>query len=335
VDAKGHKYDVDHINGNKQDNRLCNLQYVSRLEHARKTRATTTFRDNQHTRPVSRISPDRCTVVTFASVCEAAKSVGSKTSGQVSRACTRSPLVGEWHVQYEDSIEKELPEFGGFNKGGFQTRRAVIATHCGTDVTRTYENASECAAALGFSREHVSSACSRSNFSKGYFWRYADEAVAHVDELFRPSTLLPVQVSSHGRIKMKRGCIVEPVTNWGDSRYKRYGGFFVHTLVADAFLGPPPLDSEGRRYDVDHIDGDPANNYLWNLQYLSRAEHGNKTHSVSTRSSLHKRAKRKIDSSAPSKMRRGKDLKPRKKRRVAQVCVQTAETIDHHSSPTI
>ena len=82
VDAKGHKHDVDHINGKKQDNRLCNLQYVSRLEHARKTRATTTFHDNRHTRPVSRISPDRCTVVTFASVDEAAKSVGSRTSGE-------------------------------------------------------------------------------------------------------------------------------------------------------------------------------------------------------------------------------------------------------------
>lgn len=45
------------------------------------------------------------------------------------------------------------------------------------------------------------------------------------------------------------------------------GSATVHSLVMLAFRGPPP-----RGLEVRHLDGDPANNRLTNLEYGTRAE---------------------------------------------------------------
>lgn len=47
----------------------------------------------------------------------------------------------------------------------------------------------------------------------------------------------------------------------------RRKGYYVHRLVMDAFVGPLPAGLETR-----HLDGDPENNRLDNLQYGTRSE---------------------------------------------------------------
>ena len=50
--------------------------------------------------------------------------------------------------------------------------------------------------------------------------------------------------------------------------------YFVHRLVAAAFLNPPPAPD---MWQVNHLDGDPSNNHVTNLQYVTPSE--NQKHS--------------------------------------------------------
>lgn len=54
----------------------------------------------------------------------------------------------------------------------------------------------------------------------------------------------------------------------------RQRAVMVHRLVALAFLGPPP---DGKT-QVNHVDGDPSNNSITNLEYVTPSE--NVRHSI-------------------------------------------------------
>ncbi|CAE7635044.1 unnamed protein product, partial [Symbiodinium sp. CCMP2456] len=79
------------------------------------------------------------------------------------------------------------------------------------------------------------------------------------------------QVSSHGRVSTATGKVYFGQAN--DSGYLKVSvdgqHYYVHRLVATAFLGPPP---DPTCWQVNHIDGNPANNLLTNLQYVTPAE---------------------------------------------------------------
>ena len=79
------------------------------------------------------------------------------------------------------------------------------------------------------------------------------------------------QVSSHGRCCSTRGII-----SYGSLKANGYcavhicnTNLLVHRLVAFAFLGPPPHKTA---WEVHHRDGDPANNRVENLEYVTRSQ---------------------------------------------------------------
>lgn len=61
---------------------------------------------------------------------------------------------------------------------------------------------------------------------------------------------------------------------WKDARRIRYGQYVyttvgsMHRLVAYAYLGNPPSS----KHEVDHIDGNPANNDISNLRWVTHSE---------------------------------------------------------------
>ena len=100
-------------------------------------------------------------------------------------------------------------------------------------------------------------------------------------EAWRPVEGWPYEVSSLGRVR-RRG----PRKNWKSKEFvstyknKRNGYLFVilsagprrltknvHKLVAEAFLGLPPPG-----YRVNHIDSNPSNPALSNLEYLTQSD---------------------------------------------------------------
>lgn len=88
------------------------------------------------------------------------------------------------------------------------------------------------------------------------------------------------QVSSIGRVRNKyNGRILHPQNN--GVGYRRIGlgpannnrKFYVHRLMASAFLGQMP-----KGYEVNHIDGNRSNNVLENLEWVTSSE--NTKHAV-------------------------------------------------------
>ena len=113
-------------------------------------------------------------------------------------------------------------------------------------------------------------------------------------EVVAPETLAKglswPRVSSLGRYQDCNGVIKEPIP--AASKYASVGAFgksySFHGLVVRAFIGPVP---EG--CTVDHIDNNPSNNHLSNLQYLSRSEQVKKSYATNhnRKSSAPKRSK--------------------------------------------
>ena len=79
---------------------------------------------------------------------------------------------------------------------------------------------------------------------------------------------MPQQVSNHGRVRTANGIITEGSERPNGYRQAGINGktHYVHRLVAQAFLGPPPSE---KHTQVNHIDGDPANNRADNLEWVT------------------------------------------------------------------
>lgn len=99
-------------------------------------------------------------------------------------------------------------------------------------------------------------------------------------EIWRNVKNYPYKVSNFGRIKRAtpaRGTRIDGklklnLNMYGYLQVNLYKTgkrkhFFVHRLVAEAFIGPCC-----NGYEVNHIDGDKTNNYVWNLEYVTRSE---------------------------------------------------------------
>ena len=86
-------------------------------------------------------------------------------------------------------------------------------------------------------------------------------------------------VSSYGRVKSSKG-VISLGSSHGGYYYVFIArqNFYVHRLVAAAFLGPSPHKGP---WQVNHMDGDSANNRAINLEYVTPAE--NVQHSYLTR----------------------------------------------------
>ena len=90
------------------------------------------------------------------------------------------------------------------------------------------------------------------------------------------------QVSSHGRMLNPFGVIsfgsLQPS---GYFRVRMRGeAFLVHRVVANAFFGPPPREDA---WEVHHKDGNPSNNHISNLQYVTRSENVSHSYAAGAR----------------------------------------------------
>ena len=85
------------------------------------------------------------------------------------------------------------------------------------------------------------------------------------------------QVSSCGRCSDSRGVISYGFSHPSGYSVVHIAGskFRVHRLVALAFLGPPP---DEKAWQVHHRDGDPSNNHVDNLEWVTPSQNSHYSH---------------------------------------------------------
>lgn len=99
----------------------------------------------------------------------------------------------------------------------------------------------------------------------------------------------PYEVSNFGRVRRSGsslssntyvGRVLKPNSDRngyvGVSLYKNgiKKTFLIHSLVADAFLDPPPgkIGKGSDHYQIDHDDNDKTNNHISNLEWVTKSE---------------------------------------------------------------
>jgi hypothetical protein len=100
----------------------------------------------------------------------------------------------------------------------------------------------------------------------GYEGRYQASSLGRIRSLDRRVNIC------HGATRLMKGRVLRPAGQKRDPHLRvvlghKASGSLVHKLVALAFLGPCPDGQE-----VRHLDGDPLNNRVDNLEYGSRTE---------------------------------------------------------------
>lgn len=163
--------------------------------------------------------------------------------------------------------------------------KPILGRSCGTvEWDLRYPSASQAARELELSTSSIYKCCNGVLKSTGGFeFKIADsildemlpgeiwKAALHPDTGVR---LIPWEVSTLGRIRSSRSLNWGSITSDGYRRAKIlvgnvYRNMYVQKLVARTFLSPPP---SAERSSVAHKDGDPSNNDVHNLEYMSRSE---------------------------------------------------------------
>jgi hypothetical protein len=115
------EYTIDHLDGDRTNNRLDNLEWCSQAENTQ--RALKVRKRNYKTRKVINLDTGEI----FSSELDAAKSVGGKVSASIHKACTgyRSGYRNNRFAFYDDYINHTVPEF----KGKFKKRSSKSLWH--------------------------------------------------------------------------------------------------------------------------------------------------------------------------------------------------------------
>lgn len=123
-------------------------------------------------------------------------------------------------------------------------------------------------------------------FANWQQWRYAHALRGVVPSTFRYWSIQAYQirhfswqVSSLGRCRSTYGIITEGSLHMGGYRRVTIEGhmWLIHRIVKLAFHGPPKCDE---KWQVNHVDGNPGNNRLDNLEYVTPSQ--NMIHSYAT-----------------------------------------------------
>lgn len=261
---------VNHINFDKRDNRVENLEWAShtdQINHNHKHgRSKTTAR------AVVQADEDGNLIAEFESMTDAAFQTGLRVSC-ISAVCLgKQRMTGGYVWYYKD-------EFKGQKMRKYGNCKTVLQYETDGEFVRTFESVNEAAAHVGCNASTLATACrGKQATCMGYVWKYEQkEKKEDPEEKYKKWKRIPgyskYRISKDGQVYSSISKRLLKATKSEGERMtvhmkpddrKKGKPEYIHRLVALAYLPNPenhPI--------INHIDGDPSNNIVDNLEWCS------------------------------------------------------------------
>ena len=172
IDNPDNKPYVNHINGNRSDNNVENLEWVTPSENTQHAVNTGLFKSGR-TRAVVQYNLNGEQMATFESASEAARQTGGSQS-KITMCCRRQrDSANDYQWRYYDDIQ-DVQKI----EKKFITGKKVAQCDEEGNILKIYPSFKEAARAVNGTSSAISRVCSGTNIRhKGYKWKLVEEIV--------------------------------------------------------------------------------------------------------------------------------------------------------------
>lgn len=266
---------VNHINGNKQDNRLVNLEWVSpsrSTQHAYENNLITI-----NLKAVIQLDDYGNVIAEYASIKEASQKTNT-SHPTISAVCLgKRRTAGGFHW-----VTKEEYESPSCRKFGLQ--RTVEQYTVDWEFVKSFETVHAAAKYAKVSAEELFAICKGGRkVIKGSKWIFASEKKPNTAEHYKDWAVLPefpnYRISKEGQLysinrdllmKKTAGKAIRKFLSLRNKDGKKQT-VAMHALVARAYISNP---KPGNYEIVNHLDGEPLNNNVSNLEWANHSTNG-------------------------------------------------------------